>query len=62
MLWKLQLNIRNAFTNDELISIQAQLVDVYSKYPAFDGYKASGYRLYRIAAPRTIELRSTFKF
>ena len=62
VLWKLQLNIRNAFTNDELIPIQAQLVDVYSKYPAFDGYKASGYRLYRIAAPRTIELRSTFKF
>ena len=54
--------MRNAFTNDKLIPIQAQLVNIYSKYPAFDGYKASGYRLYRIAAPRTIELRSTFKF
>jgi len=62
VLWKLQLNVRNAFTNDELIPIQAQQVDIYSKYPAFDANKASGYRLYRIAAPRTIELRSTFKF
>ncbi len=60
--WKLQLNIRNAFTNDKLIPIRSQPVDVYSQYPAFDGYKASGYMLYRIAAPRTIELRSTFEF
>ena len=62
MRWKLQLNIRNAFTNDKLIPIRSQPVDVYSQYPAFDGYKASGYMLYRIAAPRTIELRSTFEF
>ena len=62
VLWKLQLNIRNAFTNEKLIPIQAQLVDIYSKYAAFDAYKASGYMLYRIASPRTIELRSTFKF
>lgn len=60
--WKLQLNIRNAFTNDKLIPFKAQQLDIFSKYPAFDAYKASGYMLYRIAAPRTIELRSTFKF
>jgi hypothetical protein len=62
VLMKLQLNIRNAFTGDKLIPIQAQQVDDYSKYSAFDSYASTGYMLYRIAAPRTIELRSTFNF
>jgi hypothetical protein len=59
---KLQLNIRNAFVNDKLIPIRAQQADVYSKYPAFDHYKAAGYQLFRIAAPRTIQLTATFGF
>lgn len=59
---KLQLNIRNAFVNDELIPIRAQQADVYSKYPAFDHYKATNYQLFRIAAPRTIQLTATFGF
>ena len=59
---KVQLNVRNAFTNDELIPIRAQQADVYSKYPAFDHYKATNYQLFRIAAPRTIQLTATFGF
>jgi hypothetical protein len=59
---KLQLNIRNAFTNEDLIPIRAQQADVYSKYPAFDHYKTTNYQLYRIAAPRTIQLTATFGF
>lgn len=59
---KLQLNIRNAFTHNELIPIKAQQADLYSDYAAFDHYEATGYQLYRIAAPRTLELRATFKF
>ena len=59
---KLQLNIRNAFTNDELIPIRAQQADVYSKYAAFDHYKATNYQLHRIAAPRVIQLTATFGF
>ncbi|MBI4626474.1 MAG: TonB-dependent receptor, partial [Verrucomicrobia bacterium] len=59
---KLQLNIRNAFTNDALVPIQAQQADVYSQYPAFDHYKGTNYQLFRIAAPRTIQLRATFGF
>ena len=62
ILWKLQLNIRNAFTGNELIPVQAQLIDIYSEYAAYDGYKAYNYNLVRIAAPRVIELRSTFRF
>lgn len=62
VLMKLQLNVRNAFTGDELIPIKAQQADLYSQYSAFDHYKDSGYMLYRIAAPRTVELRATFKF
>jgi hypothetical protein len=61
-LMKVQLNIRNAFTDDELVPMKAQQVDAYSKYPAFDGHKATDYMLYRIAPPRTIELRTTFVF
>jgi hypothetical protein len=45
-----------------LIPIQAQQVDVYSQYPAFDQYKGVNYQLFRIAAPRTIQLRATFTF
>lgn len=59
---KLQLNIRNVFTNDELVPIRAQQADVYSKYPAFDQYKSTNYQLFRIAAPRTIQLTATFGF
>lgn len=59
---KLQLNIRNVFTNEELVPIRAQQADVYSKYPAFDHYKSTNYQLYRIAAPRTIQLTATFGF
>lgn len=62
VLWKLQLNIRNAFTGNKLIPVQAQLVDLYSQYSAYDAYKAYNYDLVRIAAPRVIELRSIFKF
>lgn len=59
---KLQLNVRNAFVDDKLIPIRAQQAEVYSKYPAFDHYKATGYQLFRIAAPRTIQLTATFGF
>ena len=59
---KVQLNVRNVFNDDEMIPIQAQQADVYSQYPAFDHYKSTGYRLYRIAAPRTFQLRATFGF
>lgn len=59
---KLQLNVRNAFTGDKLIPIRAQQGDIYSQYPAFDHYRGVDYQLFRIAAPRTIELRSTFTF
>jgi hypothetical protein len=59
---KLQLNLRNAFTNEDLIPIRAQQADVYSKYPAFDHYKATNYQLYRIAAPRTIQFTATFGY
>ena len=61
-LLKLQLNIRNIFTEDELVPIRAQPADIYSQYSAFDHYKASDYRIYRIAAPRTISLRATLEF
>lgn len=59
---KLQLNIRNAFVNDKLRPIRAQQAEVYSKYPAFDHYKGVNYQLFRIAAPRTIQLTATFGF
>lgn len=59
---KLQLNIRNALTNDELVPIRAQQAEVYSKYAAFDHYKATNYQLFRIAAPRTVQLTATFGF
>lgn len=62
IVMRLQLNIRNLFTNDELVPFRAQQADVYSKYAAFDHYKDSGYMLYRIAAPRTISLKATFEF
>jgi len=62
LMMRLQLNVRNIFTDDALIPIRAQQADVYSKYSAFDHYKDSGYMLYRIAAPRTIQLRATFEF
>jgi outer membrane receptor protein involved in Fe transport len=59
---KLQLNLRNAFTHNELIPIKAQQTDLYSTVSAFDHYAATDYRLYRIAAPRTVQLRATFEF
>lgn len=62
VLMKLQLNVRNLFAGNDLIPVQAQQVDVYSQYAAFDHYKSTGYQLYRIAAPRTISLRATFNF
>jgi outer membrane receptor protein involved in Fe transport len=62
VLLRLQLNVRNAFTHNKLIPIRAQQVDVYSQYAAFDHYRDTGYRLHRIAAPRTVEARATFKF
>ncbi len=58
----LQLNVRNVFANDELIPVVAQQADIYSKYSAFDHYKPYGYMVYRIGAPRTIQLRATFTF
>jgi hypothetical protein len=62
ILLKLQLNVRNVFSGDELVPIRAQQADIYSQYSAFDHYKASGYMLYRIAPPRTITMRATFEF
>ena len=59
---KLQLNVRNAFVDEKLIPIRAQQADVYSQYPAFDHYRATNYQLFRIAAPRTIQLTATFGF
>jgi outer membrane receptor protein involved in Fe transport len=59
---KLQLNVRNVFASDDMIPIQAQQADVYSQYSAFDHYKGTNYQLFRIAAPRTIQLRATFEF
>lgn len=60
--WKLQLNIRNAFTGNELIPIMAQSNDNYSLIPEFSKHAATDYQLFRIAPPRLIELRSIFEF
>ena len=46
--WRIQLNVRNAFTGDELIPITVQP----------DGSPAA----YRIAPPRTWEITNTFEF
>ena len=62
VMLKVQLNVRNVFSDDELIPIRAQQADVYSQYPAFDHYKSTNYQLFRIAAPRTFQLRATFNF
>jgi hypothetical protein len=62
VMMKIQLNVRNVFAGDDLIAIRAQQADLYSKYSAFDHYADSGYQVYRIAAPRTIQLRATFTF
>ena len=62
IMMRLQLNVRNLFSRDELVPFRAQQADVYSKYAAFDHYKDSGYMLYRIAAPRTITFRATLEF
>lgn len=45
-----------------MIPVQAQQTGDYANYPAFDSHAPYGYMLYRIASPRTIELRSTFNF
>jgi hypothetical protein len=60
--WKLQLNIRNAFTGDELIPIYGQANNNYSKVPQFSEHAATNYMNFRIAPPRLVELRSTFEF
>lgn len=62
VMMKIQLNVRNLFAGDELIPIRGQQADLYSKYSAFDHYADSGYQVYRIGAPRTIQLRATFTF
>jgi hypothetical protein len=62
VMMRIQLNVRNVFSDNELVPIRAQQSDVYSQYSAFDHYAASDYRLYRIAAPRRIQLRATFTF
>ncbi len=62
VMMRIQLNVRNLFSGDELIPIRAQQTEVYSKYSAFDHYADAGYQVYRIAAPRTIQLRATFEF
>jgi hypothetical protein len=59
---RLQLNVRNVFAEDELVPIRAQQADIYSAYSAFDHYKGTNYQLFRIAAPRTIQLTATFGF
>jgi hypothetical protein len=62
VMLRVQLNIRNVFSDDNLIPIRAQQADIYSQYSAFDHYAATDYQLFRIAAPRTIQLRTTFEF
>ncbi|HRE84217.1 MAG TPA: TonB-dependent receptor plug domain-containing protein [Opitutaceae bacterium] len=62
MMLKLQLNVRNLFSKDELIPFRAQQAPIYEAYAAFDHYKATDYQIFRIAAPRTISLRATLEF
>ncbi len=62
MMLKLQLNVRNLFSKDELIPFRAQQAPIYEAYAAFDHYKATDYQIFRIAARRTISLRATLEF